>query len=336
MHGWIDETLEMDFTTKRSPRTTLPVVSIPKAIINVSDYPSPAECKAAKSLVRSRRLQKLCSPFETMPDGVYVANLWAPELQCEGRHLPYEHPFRDEWNTELFDVPELDIASEYLPMAWSPREFRRLFAWEFAIHRLRQEAHHRLDVTIAAFQGGYAPITVLFGCNAFTIEPDLKRYVSLVETLGAHPSAIPDTELRRLIRKRTTLAKQRERAAASGQPGCPLVVPQTILERANSPVTVSKAESEPLFYWRLPSYVEKQNLISGRVDDYPDDDLSEESSEDLEGEQYCWDTPAYDDFSLDFSKSPTPDGWTRIQHLRYSTYCVNLAKLRMARFRRRW
>ena len=271
-----------------------------------------------------------------MPDGVYVANLWAPEPQCERRHLPYEHPFRDEWNTELFDVPELDIASEYLPMAWSPREFRRLFAWEFAIYRLRQEAHHRLDVTIAAFQGGYAPITVLFGCNAFTIEPDLKRYASLVETLGPHPSAIPDTELRRLIRKRRSLAKQRERAAASGQPGGPLVVPQSIQEWANSPITVSKAESEPLFYWRLPSYVEKQNLTSGRVDDYPDNDLSEESSEDLEGEQYCWDNPAYDDFSLDFSHSATPSGWTRIQHLRYSAYCVNLAKLRMARFRRRW
>jgi hypothetical protein len=325
----------MDFTTKRSLRTTQPVVSIPKAIITVSDYPTPAECKPAKSLVRTGRLTKLCSPFETMQDGVYVANLWAPEPLCDRRHLPYEHPFRDEWNTELFDVPELDIASEYLPMAWSPREFRRLFAWEFAIHRLRQEAHHRLDVTIAAFQGGYAPITVLFGCNAFTIEPDLKRYVSLVETLGAHPSAIPDTELRRLISKRRTLVKQRERAAAKGQPGCPLVVPQSIQERANSPITVSKAESEPLFYWRLPSYIEKQNLTSGRVDDYPDDDLSEESSQDLEAEQYCWDTPVYDDFSLDFSKSPTPDGWTRLQHLRYSTYCVNLANLRMASFRRR-
>jgi len=314
----------------------LPLVSIPKAIVNVSDYPTLAECKAAKSLVRSRRIQKLCSPFETMPDGVYVANLWAPEALCERRHLPYEHPFRDEWNTELFDVPELDIASECLPMAWSPREFRRLFAWEFAIFRLRQEAHRRLDVTIAAFQGCYAPITVLFGCNAFTIEPDLKRYVSLVETLGPHPSAIPDTELRRLIRKRTTLAKQRERAATNGQSGAPLVVPQFIQERSNSPVTVSKAESEPLFYWRLPSYVERENLSAGRVDDYPDDDSVRENGFDLEAEQYDWDTPAYDDFSLDFSKSATPPGWTRIQHLRYSAYCVNLAKLRMARFRRRW
>ncbi|MFM7187285.1 MAG: hypothetical protein ACKO14_05670, partial [Armatimonadota bacterium] len=200
----------------------------------------------------------------------------------------------------------------------------------------RQEAHHRLDVTIAAFQGCYAPITVLLGCNAFTIEPDLKRYVSLVETLGPHPSAIPYTELRRLIRKRTALAKQRERAATSGKPSAPLVVPQIIQERANSPITVSKAESEPLFYWRLPSYVEKQNLTSGRVDDYPDNDTIRENGFDLEAEQYDWDTPAYDDFSLDFSKSATPPGWTRIQHLRYSAYCVNLAKLRMARFRRRW
>lgn len=326
----------MHDTTKRPSPTTLPLVSIPKAIVNVSDYPTPAECKAAKSLVRSGRLQKLCSPFESMPDGVYVANIWAPEPQCERRHLPYEHPFRDEWNTEVFDVPKLTIALEYLPMAWSPREFRRLFAWEFAIHRLRQEAHHHLDVTIAAFQGAYAPITVLFGCNAFTIEPDLKRYVSLVQTLGHGPVAIPDTELRRLIRKRSSQAKQRERSAAVGQPGCPLVIPQTILERANSPVTVSKAESETLFYWRLPSYVEKENLKCRRVDDYPEDALVEESSEDLEAEQYCWDTPAYDDFSLDFSKSPTPDGWTRIQRLRYSAYCVNLAKLRMASFRRRW
>ena len=326
----------MDYTIKRLPRATLPLMSIPKAIVHGSDYPTPAECKAAKSLVRSSRLTKLCSPFETMPNGVYVANIWAPEPQCERRHLPHEHAFRDEWNTELFDVPELNIGAECLPMMWSPGEFRRLFTWEFAIHRLRQEANHQVDVTLAAFQGAYAPITVLFGCNAITIEPDMKRYVSLVKTLGLHPAAIPDTELRLLIRKRSRLAKQRERAAASGQPGAPLVVPKSIQERANSPVTVSKAESEPLFYWRLPSYIEKQNLTSGRADDYPDDDLSEESSEDLEAEQYCWDTPAYDDFSLDFSKSPTPDGWTRIQHLRYSAYCVNLAKLRMASFRRRW
>ena len=56
----------MNFTMKRPRQATLPLVSIPKAIVNVSDYPTLAECKAAKSLVRSRRIQKLCSPFGKM------------------------------------------------------------------------------------------------------------------------------------------------------------------------------------------------------------------------------------------------------------------------------
>lgn len=327
-----DETLEMDFTMKRPRRAIIPPVSIPTAIVDVRDYPTPDECLSATEVLYQRNWFSICHPADRNDDGVYLGNIWRPEPLNEARHLPHEHPFRDEWNTPTFDVPWLDCSHEALPMAWLPREFKRLFAWEFAIHLVRQRSIHRKQIAFAAYRGRYTPVLIFYGCNAIRLQPEPSLYPLVKGDYPPGKRMFTAEQIASIVQMKSRLTKGPLDKTQLG----PLVIPQASIKPKNFVLTVAEALADPLFYWRLPSYVERENLSQNRVDDYPDDDTITGNGFDLEAEQYCWDNPAYDDFSLDFSHSVTPPGWTRIQHLRYSAYCVNLAKLRMARFRRRW
>lgn len=332
MQRCTDETLEMDFTMKRPRRAIIPPVSIPTAIVDVRDYPTPDECLSATEVLYQRNWFSICHPADRNDDGVYLGNIWRPEPLNEARHLPHEHPFRDEWNTPTFDVPWLDCSHEALPMAWLPREFKRLFAWEFAIHLVRQRSIHRKQIAFAAYRGRYTPVLIFYGCNAIRLQPEPSLYPLVKGDYPPGKRMFTAEQIASIVQMKSRLTKGPLDKTQLG----PLVIPQASIKPKNFVLTVAEALADPLFYWRLPSYVERENLSQNRVDDYPDDDTITGNGFDLEAEQYCWDNPAYDDFSLDFSHSVTPPGWTRIQHLRYSAYCVNLAKLRMARFRRRW
>lgn len=326
----------MDFTPKQTKATTHTTYPSRLAIIATKDFPTPDECREARILLMWKPgLTELMATHQN-ENGVYYGNLWKPEPLTEARHLPHEHPFRNEWNTPSYDVPWLDCSHEALPQGWLPTEFKRLFAWEVAIFLLRKQKLHRRAITRAAYRGAFRRVVILIGCNAIQFLPEPYLYRQLASDLVAGKKMLTQDKIDGYVCVMSRLAKCKLMALSSNSPNRPLIIHQASLKPAHFQITVSEAEATPMFYWRIPAFTETENVRSLRVMDYPDDDLTEESGEELEGGQYEWDTPAYDDFSLDFSHTPTPPGWTRIQHLRYSAYCVNLAKLRMARFRRRW
>jgi hypothetical protein len=331
-----DETLDMDFTTKHPDATIENRFVSDIAIIDKKDFPTLSECREARRLLALQTGFTVCYATHKNKDGVYLGNLWKPEPLMEARHLPHEHPFRNEWNTSSYDVPWLDCSHEALPQGWLPSEFKRLFAWEVGIYLLRKQKLHHREITQAAYRGYYKPMLLFVGCNAVQLQPEPHRYQDVAEGLVPGKRMLTQDIVDAIIQVKARFAKCELQALSSPDSKRPFIIPQAALRPTHFQITVGEAESTPMFYWRIPAFTETENLRNLRAMDYPENDLSEESGDELEGGQYEWDTPAYDDFSLDFSHTPTPPGWTRIQHLRYSAYCVNLAKLRMARFRRRW